>query len=67
MNQKPTNDQLEVLGLLIVCKNCGSPAIKEITGEDKTSVDMCEGCGAVNYTDTISEEEYEATQKQETV
>lgn len=67
MTQRPSNDELESLGLLIVCKNCGSPAIKEITGEDKTSVDLCEGCGAVNYTKTITEEEYMKTQTQETV
>lgn len=69
MNQAPTNDELERLNLYIVCKNenCGSIAIKEITGENETSVDMCTSCGAVNYTKVITEEEYLKLQMKETV
>lgn len=67
MTQRASNDELEVMGLYLVCKNCGSPAIKEITGEDKSSVDMCRGCGVVDFTKVISEDEYMELQKRETV
>jgi len=59
MIQKPNNNELEDLELLIVCKNCNSLAIMEVIGEDQASLDMCENCGVVNYTRIIAEDEYE--------
>jgi len=49
-----SKDELEDQGLLEVCSNCGSIHLKEYT-EGKT---VCNNCGTVNFTHTITEEEY---------
>tara|TARA_R110000822_G_scaffold82509_6_gene195161 strand:- start:959 stop:1144 length:186 start_codon:yes stop_codon:yes gene_type:complete len=50
-----SNEELEEQGLLEVCGHCGS---LHITTEDNKTK-YCNSCGIVNFTDIISEEDYE--------
>lgn len=54
-----TNEELEEQGLVEVCKHCGS---LHITVEDGDR-HYCNECGIVNYTEIISEDEYEIRNK----
>lgn len=51
---KLTNDELEEQGKVECCAHCGS---LHITEEGNNL--YCNSCGIVNYTEIITEEEYE--------
>lgn len=54
-----TNEELEEQGLVEVCSHCGS---LHITVEDD-DLHYCNTCGTVDFTQTITEEEYESRTK----
>lgn len=63
-----SNDQLEDEGLMVICKHCNSPLIKEIEDVDNhKKVEHCADCGTVDYTRVVTEEEFEKISKSETV
>lgn len=59
-----SRDELEDSGLLEVCTNCGSINLHEYEADNGDKRIVCTRCGIVDFTHTISEEEYEALQKE---
>jgi len=54
-----TKDDLEEQGLYEVCNHCNSPALKQLDNDNI----YCTGCGTVNFTKVITEEELETELK----
>lgn len=59
-NKEFTNEELEDQGLLEACKHCNSLHITIEPNGDK----YCNSCGIVNFTITITEEEWVSKDKE---
>lgn len=58
-----TNDDLEEQGLVECCSMCTSLHITIETGSDGSSINLCNNCGTVDYTEVITEKEYQEKMK----
>jgi RNase P subunit RPR2 len=67
-----TSDELEDKGLMVICKHCNSANIVEMkeinmpTISSKT-IEVCNNCGTVDYTQIVTEKEFENISKSEVI
>lgn len=59
-----SKDELEDKGLYEVCTNCGSINLHQYETDSGQPRVVCTNCGIVDFTHTITEEEYESTKKE---